>query len=148
MKTKWMAMVAMLMVCQLGFAQKNASQLYEQFKNEKGVDCVNIGKLAMGFAGITTNTHGVSSVRVLDLEDSPASVRESFSQSCKNLELGDYEPFLTSNEDGEHTKILTKMNGDFISEMLIITTGKGDCSMVWLTGKMNPNEVKNETRNK
>ena len=69
-----------------------------------------------------------------------AGVKERFSAAVRDLRDADYETMLTSNEDGERTRILVRIEDDLIRELVIVTTGD-DNALVRIKGKISPADV-------
>lgn len=137
-----------IMTCQTGFAQ-NVDALYNYFKDKKGVESVTVSPLLMKFARLFMDEDdksnplikGVNSLRVLDLEESPQEVKERFTKEVAKLNTNGYEMWLEAKEDGENVKIIAKMKEDTIRELLLMTTGKGDCALVMIKGKIKKEDI-------
>jgi len=84
---------------------------------------------------------GVNSVKVLDLEECPEKVKERFTKEVAKLNLYGYETWLQAKEDGENVKIIAKMKDDTVRELLVMTTGKGDCALVMIKGKIKKDDI-------
>lgn len=127
-------------ICQLGYGQRNVDQLFKTFRGESDVTSVRIGSFAMRLASLFTDTYGVRGVDVLALDDCDGAVKERFSAAVRDLRDADYETMLTSNEDGERTRILVRIEDDLIRELVIVTTGD-DNALVRIKGKISPADV-------
>ena len=57
-------------------AQKSVDQLFSQFSKEKGVERVNVGNIALKFAGLFHDTMGVTGVEVLSFDGCDKSVKD------------------------------------------------------------------------
>lgn len=140
--------IIVIMTCQTGFAQ-NVDALYNYFKDEKGVESVTVSPLLMKFARLFMDEDdksnplikGVSSLRVLDLEESPQEVKERFTKEVAKLNTNGYETWIQAKQDGENVKIIAKLNEGTICELLIMTTGKGDCALVMIKGKIKKEDI-------
>lgn len=55
--------------------------------------------------------------------------------------MNDYEPLVTSRDDGETVKIMMKTKGDVIREVVIICSDSNDCALVWLNCKVKKDEI-------
>ena len=83
----------------------------------------------------------IDSVRVLDLEECSADVKAEFYNETKNFNAKGYDELISTIEDGDKTLILTKGKGDTITELLILETGKEDCELVQIKGKITQAEI-------
>ena len=134
--------------CQTGFAQ-NADALYEEFKNEKGVESTNVSPMLMKFARLFIDKDdrsnplikGAQSVKVLDLEDSTKGTKKRFTQKVEQLNLNGYDTWMQAKDDGENVRIIAKVKDDIIHELLVMTTGDDDCALVIIKGKIKQEDV-------
>lgn len=145
---KYVIVLVWMAICQTGFAQ-SAESLFNYFKDEKGVESVSISPFLMKFARLFMDEDdknnpmikGINSVQVLDLEDSPKNVQERFAKEVKKLKLNGYKTWIQAKEDGETVKIVAKVKDDIVCELLILTTGDDDCSLVLMKGKIKRNDI-------
>lgn len=145
---KFILVLTVIMACQTGFAQ-NVDALYNYFKDEKGVESVSVSPLLMKFARLFMDEEdknnplirGVNSVKVLDLEECSEKVKEHFTNEVARLKLNGYETWLQAKEDGENVKIIAKMKDDIIRELLVMSTGKGDCALVMIKGNIKKDDI-------
>ncbi len=144
---KIIATLALMIACQTGFAQ-NIETMFETYKNEQGADYLKITPLMMKlfrlFADKDVKTkfmRSVQSMKILDLGSCQSGVKESFIEQIKELNLNGYETLLVSREDGETFKLLAKTDPKSIKELLVLTTGKGDCIVVQLKGKIKKEDI-------
>lgn len=137
---KLLAILAIIWVAQVGYGQKDMNQLFSDFRGEDDVTSVHIGNFTMRLASLFTDTYGVKGVDVLTLDDCAEEVKERFSAAVRDLEDSDYETMLTSNEGGERTKILVKVEDELIRELVILTVGD-DNAFVRIKGKISPEDL-------
>lgn len=145
---KFILVLTVIMACQTGVAQ-NVDALYNYFKDEKGVESVSVSPLLMKFARLFMDEEdkndplikGVNSVKVLDLEECSEKVKERFTKEVAKLKLNGYETWLQAKEDGENVKVIAKMKDDIIRELLVMSTGKGDCALVMIKGKIRKDDI-------
>ncbi|MFC2710415.1 DUF4252 domain-containing protein [Hoylesella oralis] len=143
---------ALFLLCaaQTSFAQK-AHDIFEQFKDKPKVEYVHIPRIMLNMArkfmkndedkdAIRIIKH-IDSVRVLDLEECSADVKAEFYNETKNFNAKGYDELISTIEDGDKTLILTKGKGDTITELLILETGKDDCELVQIKGKITQAEI-------
>ena len=84
---------------------------------------------------------GAQSVKVLDLEDSTKDIKKKFAQRVNQLQHNGYETWLQAKENGENVKIIAKMEDKTIRELLVLTTGKDDCALVMIKGKIKQEDI-------
>ena len=141
---KIIATLALIIACQGIFAQ-NIDTLFSHYKDKEGADYMNIPSLMLKFMRTFTKSNndksyhfikGIKSVKVLDMEDCTPEVRTNFLQEAKKLKLSGYETLVQTKEDGEEVTLLTKMDDEAISELIILITGKNECGLTLMKGKI------------
>lgn len=127
---------------------QTVDDLFKEYKDKKGVECIQIPKAMMSMAsGIVKEKDGkdiikkIDHIRILNIENQPALCRE-FSEKAIQLKKKGYETMVNSNEDNEKTLILVKTKGDHISEMVILDIEPRECSLIQLRGKFSPTDIK------
>ena len=143
---KIIATLALIIVCQGIFAQ-NIDTLFEKFSKEQQAESVSIppfmmslGKLFMSDEDLSI-AKGIRSLRILDLEDCPTTVKERFSEQVNKLHLEGYEPMIQVNEDGEKVRIFALPYKDSIKELLLVCSGKDDCALIQMKGKIKKEDI-------
>ena len=137
-KMKWI-FVAMLCIAQMSYGQ-SIEQLFNSFKNKEGANTVHVGGFTMKLAGLFTETLGVQSVDVLELEACSAATKQDFKQAIAHFNDPSFETIISNNESGERTKVLFKIEKERIREILVYTTGN-DCNLVRIKGNINPADI-------
>ena len=143
---KIIATLALIIACQSTFAQ-NIDTLFEKFSKEQQAESVSIppfmmslGKLFMSDEDLSI-AKGIWSLRILDLEDCPTTVKERFSEQVNKLHLEGYEPMIQVNEDGEKVRIFALPYKDSIKELLLVCSGKDDCALIQMKGKIKKEDI-------
>lgn len=143
---KIIATLALIIACQGIFAQ-NIDTLFEKFSKEHQAESVSIppfmmslGKLFMSDEDLSI-VKGIRSLRILDLEDCPTTVKERFSEQVSKLHLKGYEPMIQVNEDGEKVRIFALPHKDSIKELLLVCSGKDDCALIQMKGKIRKEDI-------
>ena len=122
------------------------TEIYNAFSKEKNVTSVNISGSLLKMVDMEDDTFKkVESVLVLSFEGCKQAVKDSFAQKVNGLQAKGYETIVRSNKDDKMVKVLAKVNGDSISELLVVVTGsksalvlvKGDISKSDLQSKSN-----------
>ena len=133
--------MCLVIVAHTAFAQ-TADNLIDQFKNEPKAEFVHIPRLMMALGKIAVKSNiddkddrksynivkKISSMRVLDLGYCPSDTKQRFQSALGNLNTNGYEELVRVNDNGEKTRILTKMKGETICELLILNGGNDDCT--------------------
>ena len=146
---KIIATLALIIACQATFAQ-NVDTLFGQYKDKEGADYMNIPSLMLKIMRTFTIGNndksyrfikGIKSVKVLDMEDCAPKVKADFLQDAKKLKLNGYETLVQTKEDGEEVKLLAKMDDEAISELIILITGKDECGLTLMKGKIKKEDI-------
>jgi hypothetical protein len=140
---KYIAILALLLVCRVGYGQEyNVDQLFKEFSCTKSSEKVKLGKIFMSFAGMFTETMGVNEIEVYGFDECEERVKQQLTNAIKNLKDPGFETMISANEEGSRTKILVRIEKDFIREMVIVTTGDSN-ALVRIKGKIKPSDVEN-----
>ena len=146
---KIIATLALIIACQGTFAQ-NIDTLFSQFKDKEGADYMNIPTLMLKFMRTFTKSNndksyhfikGIKSVKVLDMEDCTQEVKAEFLQEAKKLKLNEYETLVQTKEDGEEVQIIAKIDRENINDLIILITGKEDCGLTFMKGKIKKEDI-------
>ena len=146
---KIIATLALIIACQATFAQ-NIDTLFSQFKDKEGADYMNIPTLMLKFMRTFTKNNndksyrfikGIKSVKVLDMEDCTQEVKAEFLQEVQNLNLNGYETLLQTKEDGEEVQLIAKMDEENINDLIILITGKDECGLTLMKGKIKKEDI-------
>ena len=146
---KIIATLALIIACQATFAQ-NIDTLFSQFKDKEGADYMNIPTLMLKFMRTFTKNNndksyrfikGIKSVKVLDMEDCTQEVKAEFLQEVQKLHLNGYETLLQTKEDGEEVQLIAKMDEENINDLIILITGKDDCGLTLMKGKIKKEDI-------
>ena len=146
---KIIATLALIIACQATFAQ-NIDTLFSQFKDKEGADYMNIPTLMLKFMRTFTKSNndksyrfikGIKSVKVLDMEDCTQEVKAEFLQEAKKLKLSGYETLVQTKEDGEEVQLIAKMDEENINDLIILITGKDDCGLTLMKGKIKKEDI-------
>lgn len=146
--------MCLVIVAHTAFAQI-AGSLIDQFKNEPKAEFVHIPRLMMAMGKITPKggiydkddpagndiIKKISSMRMLDLGCCSPDTKQRFQNAIANLNTKGYEELIHANDDGDNTRILTKMKGGKICELLILNGSNDDCTVVELKGKIRTSDL-------
>ena len=131
---------------------KSLGRLIEDYRYLKNAEYFHVTPLLMKMARTAMGhkarsceedrlVRKIKSIRTLDLEECSADVKRRFSADVQKLEMNDYEPLVTSCDNGETVKIMMKAKGDVIRELVIICSDCNDCALVWLNCKVKRDEI-------
>ena len=146
---KIIATLALIIACQATFAQ-NIDTLFSQFKDKEGADYMNIPTLMLKFMRTFTKSNndksyrfikGVKSVKVLDMEDCTQEVKAEFLQEVQKLNLNGYETLVQTKEDGKEVQLIAKMDEENINDLIILITGKDECGLTLMKGKIKKEDI-------
>ena len=128
-----LALLAILLISQVGYGQQKMDQLFNAFRGESDVTSVNIGNITMKLASLFTETMGVNGIDILEFDNCAQEVKDRLSTAIRNLRDPDYETMVTANERDSRTKVLVKIKEDMIRELVIFTTGS-DNALIRIKG--------------
>jgi hypothetical protein len=127
-------------------AQTNAiDEMFDKYSEKEGFTSVYISSKLLGlFAGKdATNDDGsdiirrLKSIRILTVEDSLLNNSVNFyKELSKKLDFSVYEELMVVKEGSNVTKFLIKQKGDIISELLVVTGGPGDNTLISIKGDL------------
>ena len=145
---KTIVTLAMFIACQGIFAQ-SMDDVFNRFKKKEGAEYVSIppfmlklGRLFMGKSGKDYRfMKGVNSITILDMEECSSSTRKEFQHEANQLELKGYETLLQAKEKGETVKLIAKMDEDTIHELIFVITGKEECVLTKMKGKIKKEDI-------
>ena len=131
---KIIATLALIIACQGIFAQ-NIKSIIDEFKEVKGVEYTKVPRRVF----LLGNNKGIKSICYLNLESCPSEVKEDFRQKVNQLE--GYEVLFQGKEGGEMYKLIAKKNNETIRELIILITGKDDCGLTLMKGKIKKEDI-------
>lgn len=137
---KYIAILILMLSCQVGYSQ-SMDKLFNDFAKRKDVTRVTVGPFLMKISSLFTETMGVNSIEVLAFDECSNSVRNDLHDAIKKLKDPDFETMVRSNEGGCQTKIMVRIDKDFIRELVILTTDEGDDALVRIKGKIKPSDI-------
>lgn len=142
---KLILLITALCMVTLISAQTNAiDEFFDKYSEKDGFTTVTIsGKLLSLFAGKKEKGEGsdiinrLTSIRILSVDDSILNQSVNFYKEMgKKLNLSAYEELMLVKEGPDVTKFLIKQKGDIISELLMITGGPGNNTIISIKGDL------------
>ncbi len=116
------------------------NNIFESLKKEPNAIKIKLGATAMFFARVFTDTYGVKSLEVVTLDECKEGYADDLTNTLDNNEFEDFERFVSVNEEGEDIRILTRLDDEYIREMVIFVLDS-DVVAVRMAGKIDPSEV-------
>jgi len=121
-------------------AQTNATDaLFEKYSDREGFSSVYISSRMLGL--FTPKQEGkelinrLTSIRILTAEDEGAGKgTDLYTELSRNTDLSVYEELMVVKEAGQTTKFLILPKGERIAELLVISGGTDDNSLISIKG--------------
>ncbi|AEA21400.1 DUF4252 domain-containing protein [Prevotella denticola] len=138
-----------LAISVLDISAQSVEGLIRQYRHEKHADYVHIPRLVMSMARLFVKedtedakvVKAVSSIRVLDLEDCPAAVRENFRKTLSTFRPAGYTPVIFNKEADATSRIYIREKKGYVRELLILSADNTDGAIVQIKGKIRPEDV-------
>lgn len=137
---KYIAILAFMLFCQAGYSQ-SMNKLFADFAKQDNVTRVTVGPAIMKLSSIFTETMGVNSIEVLSFDECSSTVKENLRAAIKKLKDPDYETMVTTNEDGNRTRVMVRIDKEMIRELVILTSDGGDDALIRIKGKIKPSDI-------
>ena len=145
---KTIATLALIFALQGVYAQ-NINDMFNRYKEKEGAESVSIPSFLIKLGRLFMDKEdkdyrlikGVNSVKTLDMEDCSSEVKESFLKEANKLNLSGYETLVQTKEKGETVKLIAKMDKEAIRELIILITGKEECGLTLLEGKLMKEDI-------
>lgn len=137
---KYIAILILILSCQVGYSQ-SMDKLFNDFANQKNVTRVTIGPFLMKISSLFTETMGVKSIEILSFEECGSTVKNNLHTAIRKLKDPNYETMVNSNEEGNRTKVMVRIDKDIIRELVILTTDEGDDALIRIKGKIKPSDI-------
>jgi hypothetical protein len=137
--------MALCLVSQIQAQTNPIDEMFDKYAEKEGFTTVYISsKMFSLFAG-KDNKNGdadniiskLKSIRILTVEDSTLNNNLNFyKELSKKLDLSVYEELMVVKEGSDVTKFLIRQKGDVISELLVVTGGPGDNTLISIKGDL------------
>ena len=83
-----------------------------------------VAATAMAFSGLVKKDLKIDELEVLILDRCTESIRTSFNKKARKCSEDDYETLVFVENQGEQIRILTRKDGENITELIALFTGK------------------------
>lgn len=136
MMKKCLFCLGLLVACQLSYGQ-TVKELIEEFSKAKGAEYTNVNKAMKG----------LDHVEVIELNNCSKEIKDKFMNSLSTLKDSNYKIMVKTNDNGEKTRILKGAKGSKMKdEMVVLTGGNNDYTIVRIKGKMAQKEFSKFTK--
>lgn len=144
---KFLFTLLLLLFCHMGYGQ-NIKAIFNEFGSEKNADYVRVSPFIMSLGTIFCKhdeggemIRKIKSVKVMDLGDCSANVKERFNGRISKLDQRGYDELIRINDKGERIRLLMKTKMNVIREILFVCTGDGDCTLIQINGKFTKDDI-------
>lgn len=140
MMKKYFFIGILILISQAGYSQNNVNQLFKEFSKQGKVTSVNIGNTTMKLASLFTDTFGVDDIEILEFSECGSEVKERLDAAIKELKDSAFETMVSSNEKGNHTKVMIRIQNDIIRELVVLSTGSNP-ALIRIKGSIKPSDL-------
>lgn len=150
MKKIMMVLVALLMGVG-GAPATTVDEIISEFHAEKGVEYQNFSKLTTTMlkpfirgkvdSDVERLIKGISSVRILNLDDCDDGVRKRFANAVEGFDDKAFETLVSTSDEDDRTRILVKEEGKYIREVVVLTVDEDDGTLVHVKGKLKKKDL-------
>lgn len=156
MKKFFLIITALCMVSLLEAQTSAVDEMFSKYSEREGFTLVSISsKMLSLFAGKDLKAEDGSdivrrlkSIRILSVEDSLLNRNLNFyNELSKKLDLSVYEELMAVKGGGETTKFLIRQNGNIITELLVITGGPGNNTLISIKGDLDLKSLSDLSKN-
>ena len=147
---KYFPIIIALLLCQVMGAQTGPiDALFDRYAEKEGFTSIYIsGKMLSMLGSMNSDPDKpnilsrLKSIRILSEDDSLSTGKVNFySELSKAIDFSVYEELMVVREGPDLTKFLVRQNGDYISELLMISGGSGGNSLISIRGDINLKEL-------
>lgn len=125
--------------------------VFSEFKDKKNAEYVHVPRMLvkMGMA-LAKNVDGdenmdilrhISSVKVLDMEECDTEAKREFAEAVGQLRFDGYELLTRVKDETDNVSVYVRKKGSYIRELLVVNSGRDDCMMVSVKGKIHEKDI-------
>ena len=117
----------------------DVNSLMTTFKTVKNADYHHIGSLLFTLAKVAVKGDAlnyISSIKVLDLSNCSDNVKNKFWTRAKRINDNRYQELVRQSTKDGFTDILVRMKGSVVRELIIVSAGSNDGTLVMIRGKI------------
>lgn len=134
--------------CVINLSAQTVDELFKDFKDKQGVECVELPKEMLAMALEKSNKENkkdivkkINNIRALHIEKND-DLCQDFSQKATKLKKNGYETMVNSTEDNEKALILVKSEGESITDIVVLEIEASECTLVEIKGDFNSSDIK------
>ena len=134
--------------CVINLSAQTVYELFKDFKDKQGVECVELPKEMLAMALEKSNKENrkdivkkINNIRALHIEKND-DLCQDFSQKATKLKKNGYETMVNSTEDNEKALILVKSEGESITDIVVLEIEASECTLVEIKGDFNSSDIK------
>jgi hypothetical protein len=154
MKTIMVILFAFLSLA-VSSQQMSINDIISKFEGKEGVTTVVLSKDMMELASNVKSDNAdfgnfiksISGIKILVLEHSSQSQRDSFATMVKMLPVSDYKDLMTVKEGNKLIKMVVKENKGKISDFLLLVTGDKEPVLINITGNIDMKKLSSAGKN-
>ena len=146
---KFIIAIVCSIACSINLSAQTVDDFFKNFKDKKGVECLEIPKAMMSMAAEKANKDNkknlikkIDNIRILQIEDNPSLCKE-FGKKAAKLKKNGYETMVNSTEENEKVLVLVKSEGETITELVILEIEPDECALVEMKGNFNSSDIQN-----
>lgn len=156
MKKLIIAGMCLLTVTSIMAQMNPIDEMFDKYSEREGFTSVYISGKMFGFlAGDGKTETGernlfsrLKSIRILSVEDSLQNLSINFyDELSRKLNLKAYEELMVVKEGKDNTRFLIKQDGDIVTELLMISGGPGNNSLILIRGDLDLKTISEISKN-
>lgn len=124
MDKKYVLLWFFLWGCLSAYGQKNMGRLYEEFSQVAEAGRIQIDLQTLKMFGFSTQACGIEHIDMFDFELCGPQVKERFADAAGKVKDAAYETLITAKNDHTLTRVMVRMKGEVIREVVILRTGQ------------------------
>jgi hypothetical protein len=145
---KLLLFIALTFTLTIVSGQKSVDALFERYSGRDGFVTVSISGNLLRLAHLEDNNRdnslpaNITAIRILAREDDNMKKIDNFyDQVIKDLNLNDYEEFMSVKKSDQDLRMLVRTDGNIFREFLLIAGGE-DNALIQIKGNMTLREAK------
>jgi hypothetical protein len=135
--------------------QMSINDIISKFEGKEGITTVVLSKDLMELASNVKSDNAdfgnfmknITGIKILVLEHSSQSQRDSFETMVKMLPVSDYKDLMTIKEGSKLIKMVVKENNGKISDFLLMVTGDKEPVLINITGNIDMKKLSSAGKN-
>lgn len=143
---KYMLILMLILICQVGKSQ-TMDDLFNEFTKTEQVKHVKIHydeieELGIKQIKVTTPDMGINAIEILHTEGCTPKTKKRFTKAIRELDDPRFETIVTFNEKDNRCKVLVRVEGETIRELVLLRTGgNDDDNLIRIKGKIKSSDI-------